>query len=278
LAILSTPTPQQGRFYVAGSPLGEAQRDGLSKAEAGYSIGKGLRGRKVYPHHAGLPDGHWDEPMHDRTQERRDGRAHYQEYRRPQKNRHEQGDDQNRSILGWVKPGAQFTFELNVHNLSAVELGALLWLLKLPDGHFFRFGGGKPLGLGSVRLTIDDVEVRTGQDLLFRYSAWHTLSAPADPSEMAIQSFKEVLRKAYPPPVGEGFESVSFIAAFLAACRGFDDGLPIHYPRAPEDGEPGPPSPDGESFKWFVANERDRKLALPDLAKDKGLPTLEDRS
>ena len=278
LAILSTPKPQQGRFYVAGSNAGEAQRDGLSKTEAGYSENKGLRGRKVYPHQASLSDSHWDKPMQDRTQEGSGNPAHYQEYRRPQKNGHEQRDDQNRSILGWVKPGAQFTFELNVHNLSAVELGALLWLLKLPDGHFFRFGGGKPLGLGSVRLTIDDVEVRTGQDLLFRYSAWHTLSAPADPSEMTIQSFKEVLRKAYPPPVGEGFESVSFIAAFLAACRGFDDGLPIHYPRAPEDGEPGPPSPDSESFKWFVANERDRKLALPDLAKDKGLPTLEDRS
>ncbi|MDA1180650.1 MAG: RAMP superfamily CRISPR-associated protein, partial [Planctomycetota bacterium] len=50
LAILAAPKPQQGRFYVAESPNGEAQQDGLGKVEAGYSNGKGLRGRKVYPH------------------------------------------------------------------------------------------------------------------------------------------------------------------------------------------------------------------------------------
>lgn len=54
LAILSTPKPQQGRFYVATSPKGEAQQNGLSKIDAGYAKDKGLRGRKVYPHHAGL--------------------------------------------------------------------------------------------------------------------------------------------------------------------------------------------------------------------------------
>lgn len=47
LAILSAPKPQQGRFYVAKSPNGDAQEDGLSKQDAGYRRGKGLRGRKV---------------------------------------------------------------------------------------------------------------------------------------------------------------------------------------------------------------------------------------
>jgi hypothetical protein len=117
LAILAEPKPQQGRFYVAASPSGKAQKDGLSKQEAGYSPGKGLRGRKVYPHHAGLPETHWQNPMEDRTQE---GNGPWQEYRRPRKNDNEQRDSQNRSIKAWVKPETEFTFEINFLNLSKV--------------------------------------------------------------------------------------------------------------------------------------------------------------
>src|SRR5690606_37289476 len=121
LAILSAPKPQQGRFYVARSPNGEAQCDGRSKQDAGYTLGKGLRGRKVYPHQTSLPDGHWDNPTEDRTEQGHGTSPHFQEYRRPRKNDQEQRDDQNRSILGWVKPDTEFSFDLQVQNLSAVE-------------------------------------------------------------------------------------------------------------------------------------------------------------
>jgi CRISPR-associated protein (TIGR03986 family) len=278
LAILSAPKPQQGRFYVARSPNGEAQRDGLSKQNAGYAPGKGLRGRKVYPHQTNLPDGHWDDPTADRTQQPHGTPAHHQEYRRPRRNGQEQRDDQNRSILGWVKPGAQFSFDLQVQNLSAVELGALLWLLDLPEGCFFRFGGGKPLGFGSVRLEVVSLDVRTGNDLRARYDAWHDATAPNDPRTDTTNAFRDAVVRAFSPAAGD-FDNVAFIRAFLTACRGHGDNLPIHYPRATADGQPGPPSPDGESFKWFVANERDgAQHALRDLASDTGLPTLPERA
>ena len=69
LAILGQPKPQQARFYVAASADGEAQEDGLSKEDAGYLPGKGLRGRKTYPHHRALPPSHWvnPRPRPDRT-------------------------------------------------------------------------------------------------------------------------------------------------------------------------------------------------------------------
>lgn len=278
LAILSAPKPQQGRFYVARSPNGEAQRNGLTKQDAGYAPGKGLRGRKVYPHQRSLPEGHWNSPSVDRTQQPQGMPAHYQEYRRPTRNGQEQRDDQNRSILGWVKPGAEFSFDIHVQNLSAVELGALLWLLDLPDDCFFRFGGGKPLGFGSVRLEIVSLDVRTADALRARYAAWHDRSSPVDPRRKVIEEFQQAVVRAYLPGGGR-FDGVNFIRSFLAACRGHKDNLPIHYPRAAADGQPGAPSPDGESFKWFVANERDgARYALPDLATDGGLPTLPERS
>jgi CRISPR-associated protein (TIGR03986 family) len=255
--------------YVAKNKQGEAQKDGLSKEEVGYSPEKGLRGRKVYTHHAGLPEGYWENPLEDRTQ--RFIKGYYQEYRRPQKNRQEQRDTQNRSILGWVKPGTIFTFDLHLMNLSKVELGALLWLLKLPEGHYLRLGGGKPLGFGSVRLTVDSYEVCTGKALRQKYTSWSPTIETGDPSEEAIEAFKQAVIRAYGKEC-KNFEEISFIKAFLRACQGFAD-KPIHYPRTTKE-----PRPAGENFKWFVANERSNqyKYTLKDLANDEGLPILKD--
>jgi hypothetical protein len=217
--------------------------------------------------------------MDDRTQSPAGTPAHHQEYRRPKKkDGNEQRDGQNHSILGWVRPGAEFTFDLDVHNISQVELGALLWLLSLQDDHFLRFGGGKPLGFGSVRLAIASCDVCTGDELRHRYSAWLSEQCHADVREPAIQSFRLALSEAYSTSNGGGFEGIPFIQAFLVACKGFDDKLPIHYPRATADGKPGPPSPEGESFKWFVANEKDgARYSLRDLSAEPGLPILQDK-
>jgi CRISPR-associated protein (TIGR03986 family) len=270
LAILAAPKPQQGRFYVAASSNGEAQPDGLSKAEAGYAPGKGLRGRKVYPHHGGLPAGHWENPLEDRPQ---NPQSPSQEYRRPRKeDGQEQRDDQNRSIRGWVKPGARFAFDIHVSNLSKVELGALLFLLQLPEGHYHRFGGGKPLGFGSVRLEISECTLRTGQALGERYRSWKSQGSPEDIPSDAVKAFKEAVVRAYCRPASGSFEQVSFIEAFLKSCQGFGVRLPVHYPRVTAQ-----PSPDGESFKWFAANEKNvARFALPNLVQDSGLPLLRD--
>ena len=270
LAILAAPKPQQGRFYVAASPQGEAQRDGLSKIDAGYKPGKGLRGRKVFPHHSGLPANHWHSPLEDRTQR---SNGPWQEYRRPIDNGREQRDDQNRSILGWIKQGARFSFDIHVTNLSKVELGALWFLLNLPERHYHRFGGGKPIGFGSVRLAGAECKLCTGVLLREWYRGWSDQGRSEEIPEDAMAAFKEALVRAYGRPRGKGsFEEISFIEAFLRACRGFDDALPIHYPRVTKQ-----PHPQGESFKWFVANEKPGgRFALRDLVDDTGLPMLQD--
>ena len=306
LAILGQPKPQQARFYAAQSKQGEAQQNGSFKEQAGYLLNKGLRGRKVYPHHAGLPDGYWDNPHEDRTQRSENG--FFQEYRRPHEpvieyggaklNRErtgfelkagdgaEQRDDQNRSIKSWVKPQITFEFEIDVTNLSNVELGALLWLMTLPEGYFHRLGGGKPLGFGSVRLALDwnKTDLREGHDWLAFYSTLDEGdNANRNAAQRCIREFETEIAAAY----GNGdLNRVSFIAAFNHGARGFDDGKPLHYPRALQQGQERngtiPPHPEGKAFEWFVANERTGnqggpKLALPDLENDEGLPILETR-
>ncbi len=280
LAILGQPKPQQARFYVAKNQSGEAQNKGLTKEEAGYSSGKGLHGRKVYPHHNGLPNGHWDNAVVDRTQRAVNG--HFQEYRRPRLHGQEQRDNQNRSIQGWVKPGTEFTFDIHVTNLSQVELGALLWLLSLPDNHYHRFGGGKPLGFGSVRLEIDaaNTHLYDGKEWKQIYSTFDEVpTTEADRTEI-VQAFQDAVRTSFGSPAS--FENVPFIAAWLKMATGHEDTLPTHYPRARQQGrgDPVPPNPEGLAYEWFVANDRTGhnggpQVSLPNLANDGGLPMLD---
>jgi CRISPR-associated protein (TIGR03986 family) len=266
LAILGQPKPQQGKFYTAKDRQGKAFEDRTDKSKTYQNSSQGLRGRKVYPHHKDLPADHWSDPMRDRTQQANNG--HYQEYRRPTKNGDER-DDQNRSITAWVKPGATFTFRIDVINLSEVELGALLYLLSLPQDQYHRLGGGKPLGFGSIHLEVDqaNTELKTGQSLRAFYSTLTALQNP-DPADWqsTVSTFKQAVVQSYAN--GKRFEDVPFIAAFAKAAEGYSG--PVHYPRITPQ-----PHPDGESFKWFVENEaqsRGKKLALPELTSDRRLP------
>lgn len=271
LAILGQPQPQQGRFYAAeddqGTPVKRIGKQNL------YQPGSGLRGRKVYPHHQSLPDDYWKEPLEDRQHTNT-----YQEYRRPITKDGIDKDNQNRSITEWVKPEVTFEFSIEITNLSSVELGALLWLLTLPENHYHRLGGGKPLGFGSVAVSVDwdATDLRLGEDWREFYSSLVTIpnSEQFDPTPV-IADFRSAVeaKEGY----GKVFAEVSFIKAFCQAARGFSDGKPIHYPRVSEA-----PNPEGESFKWFTANEvinRDipmRQYSLGSLVNDPGLPFLTD--
>ena len=253
LNILGQPKPQQGRFYVARNKSGDAQVDGLNNENAGYNLPfvKGLRGRKVYPHHANLPDDYWTIQNNVREYLRPDG---------------EQGS-QNRSIQGWIEPKTEFQFDIHFTNLSKTELGALIWLLDLPDKHFHRFGGGKPYGFGSVKLEIIKSDVREGKDLkTFYMSLDDEKIGKLDENSVKKfgEDFKELAVSAFP----------TIVESFLRACKGFSD-KPTHYPRKTEE-----LNEDTKSFEWFVANNKIEKgtvkngYVLQDLAADEGLPYL----
>lgn len=55
-----------------------------------------------------------------------------------------------------VRAGVRFAFRIHFENSSDEELGALLWLIVLPDvqnrEHRHSLGMGKPYGMGAVRL------------------------------------------------------------------------------------------------------------------------------
>jgi len=316
LAILGQPKPQQWRFYLGtddtGTPVDRAPED------VGYKAGeRWLRGRKVYPHHKkGLRDVYWDpddngkNKSHWRENFYRPIDGRFREYlqppRPPKRNGNGQNkairDNQNRSIKSWIKPNEEFSFDIDVLNLSGFELGALLWLLNLHKEYYHRLGGAKPLGFGSVRLEMDwnETDLRTG----VQWREFYRELARPEPQratkadlEQQVKEFKSEVVKAYGSgndggDGGDGngaFEEVCFIRAFLAAARGFDTGLPLHYPRVSGNAN-NAPNPDGENFKWFVANNHKKKesndskqwhegywLPLGPLADEKGLSYLKER-
>lgn len=288
LQILGQPKPQQGRFYVAETHNGEAQTEKRNNENAGYREDRGLRGRKFYPHHK-LPKeiekDYWDNPLVQRAHPLLN--KYFQEFRRPDGN--DQRDKQNRSIKGWVKPEAVFKFDIHFINLSKVELGALIWLLDLPKEHFHRFGGGKPLGFGSVALALEGCEVLSGVELKKRYFALdeEDLVDKPQPTETktCLQAFEDAIN-SYPDGNGQ-----KILQSFLASAKGFDK--PIHYPRARrfkekwqnnqktiewinEPNLPLPPHEEGLAYEWFVENNKpDNRIVLSDLIEDQGLPIFD---
>lgn len=275
LAILGQPKPEQALFYCARDKQGNPLPIGTQKRGGYQNPNQGLRGRKFYPHHAHLVNNAYWSGVAANTGGPFvvSGQSYYYESRRPNDSR----DNQNRSIKGWIKPNQSFTFDIQVTNLSRVELGALLWLLNLGDGYCHRLGGGKPLGFGSVKLSIQGLELYNGQGWREFYRS--LLNPSVSPANLidSIQSpiFQQIIadyQNAVVTSYGGAnprFHDVSFIKAFLNSARGFGN-LPMHYPRTTQN-----PNPDGGGYEWFGENDRHSRRPLPMLADDNpNLPYL----
>ena len=263
LTILGQPKPAQARFYIAKDTEGNPQEDDISKSKAGYAKSKGLRGRKHYWHHREDDPNYWNPSAQSRNKEYiRTGRK---------------TDKQNRSIKGWIKPRIEFEVSLYVQNLQCEEVGVLLWLLSLPEDHYFKLGYGKPLGFGSVRMEIDDarlvndcIPLCNGEDWQAYYAdidACSPATLDSDKQGECIQQFQASMKTVYDE---QNFDKLPFIEGFKQVLRGPHNDDPIHYPRNHPE-----PHPDGKNYEWFMDNDHHRfgkKLALPKVTGKKGLP------
>ncbi|MBO0348510.1 TIGR03986 family CRISPR-associated RAMP protein [Phormidium pseudopriestleyi FRX01] len=98
-----------------------------------------------------------------------------------------------------IKPGVSFKFTLDFENLSQIELGALLWILKIAGDQDYRLslGMGKPLGMGAIAIThelwLSDRTARYSS--LFQDEDWATGDrlATGDESEKYINAFEDYI-------------------------------------------------------------------------------------
>ncbi len=234
LAVLSTPKPTTTPFYLLN-------KDGRPDPTVTYDTeGARLRGRKFYRHQ---------------------GKAKPEEYQSDKKS------DQNRTVRGALQPGATFTFTVDFENLAPLELGALLYALELEEGLFHRLGYAKPLGFGSVKVSVESMEVIDWAERLRSVEAkagWKSINGA-----QYKQEFLQAMQKMYESEFDE-------VLADLRALLGAPPDLPIHYPRPTRQFDPNHPQ-----FEWFVGNKRriekrqNNAVSLP-LAKDDaaGLPLI----
>ncbi len=200
ISILGNPKPEQARFY-CGDPEGEPQKDRIQKQQATYQKGKRLRGRKVYLHHSlsylkkEERQSYWD-TVDDTGKE-------YRRFSIAKDGSMTEKSNQNRSIASWIPPKRDFFFKLRFENLTKEELGALLALLGM-EKCCFRMGFGKPLGFGSVALSIvwdrDTIPVMKGSDMKARYEKLNSAPSPAltkAEAQRVIQSYQRAMVEAY---------------------------------------------------------------------------------
>lgn len=246
LVILSTPKPTTYRFYLR--PRHGKPQDGLDDHRVDYdNDGQILRGRKVYRHHG--------------------GKLNPQEYQSVNGAK----SDQNRTVRGVQKAGSVFEFSVNFENLAPVELGALLWCLRL-EGWNHRIGYAKPLGFGSAQIEILEVSLL---DAATRYASFdrkkNCWSNKTPDWQDWVDIFKEAMAARYGMPF-DRLENIRDIKALLSAAPPY----PVHYPRSTRE-----PQAEGKQYEWFVGNKRGGqdpgpRLALR-LAEDEreGLPLID---
>ncbi len=100
-----------------------------------------------------------------------------------------------------VKEGVTFQFRVYFENLQDFELGALLWVLNLPKGCCHKLGMGKPLGLGSVKVTptlhLMDRPSRYTQ--LFDNDSWFEGTTLDKTTEIMLSQFEQYILKRMDP-------------------------------------------------------------------------------
>jgi CRISPR-associated protein (TIGR03986 family) len=224
LAILSTPKPTTRFFYLL--------KKGRADPSVAYDTdGAELRGRKFYRHQE---------------------EAEEQEYKRAG----DEKDKQNRTIRDALKPGAKFSFTIRFENLSPVELGALLWSVEMEEGIHHKLGLAKPLGFGSVKLSIRNIEII---DFKERYSSftgngWRTVNDQKKREWFDL--FKAAMKNRY----GKSFEELNNIRDIQAILSAPPSDLPVHYPRISEE-----PEVSGRNFEWFTKNKVPLTIASEDI-------------
>lgn len=243
LAILSSPKPTTTSFYLLN-------QNGKPSFGVDYNTeGAKLRGRKFYRHHGSKPNP--------------------QEYTRPNgKDDQPIRDGQNRTVRKVLDSDNHFTFRIDFTNLAPVELGALLWSLEMKyqdaDGQeqqlFHRLGFAKPLGFGSVKIEVDQVELLQPEK---RYQSLQQdgkrLVTRAEWGQQCLAPFKAAMLPRYGRNAGsfEALENVQDLIALLSEPKQCNH---IHFPRPPYEDAPDKniikPNPEGKQFEWFVGNKK----------------------
>jgi len=139
-----------------------------------------------------------------------------------------------------------FHFDIHFNNLGDAELGLLLMALNPGDGFVHRLGLGKPLGLGSVRVSIKQLDFF---DAKKSYEVWSDSASDHKKNNEHIEKFKKAAQDA------DWIDDC--ILSVLKELGDPDKVMArVTYPVSHKQYDEAD-KPEGEQklFRWFVANK-----------------------
>ena len=174
------------------------------------------------------------------------GRKFYWHQMNPQLSRNEDPNTQNATIRP-LKSGVYFEGEIYFEKLTKEELDKLIYIVNAGDNqdieikeHGYKLGHAKPLGLGSIALSVDQVFLRkNAMDVENRSIIYRELLYMGEASEniRASESWTE-------PEIDKEIKTNFEIMTNFHYVEGFK-GKMVDYPRL--EGE-------GDIYSWFTKN------------------------
>ena len=137
-----------------------------------------------------------------------------------------------------------FSFEVEYDNLTEFELGMLLYALSPNDSFWHKIGMGKPLGLGSVKIGIDEVVCH---DPLSQYRGAGPFGERCEEKKEDWGTVRDAFRK----------KMMEIAPATVQALETLGDpnatgGHPVHYPQKAGKSEA---AFEEEHYRWWVKND-----------------------
>jgi CRISPR-associated protein (TIGR03986 family) len=238
LQMLNTPHSTCEQFYLVDEPDNERVVRYDDRFEEHAKVGR-LRGRKFYFHHRQIKD----------------------EYA------YTKASDRMNSTVELLKEGV-FKFTADFHNLTDYELGLLLYSLELEGAESdlrHKLGMGKPLGLGSVKITIDKL-VRIDREERYRAILSDGIGKDKEGESLGmdkqlyrdkciLKGFKKVQageQTDNEDAIEQAFNNLPYIQDLkvMLAFKDFHE-LEIKYPSARSKGDGKP-----YGYEWFQQNKK----------------------
>jgi CRISPR-associated protein (TIGR03986 family) len=202
--ILATPKPTTFQHYLV-QPEDDKQKLRHYASKVGGEDGTLIRGHKLYWHQGDVDA------------------AHIEDEDFPKKPAEDQRSDTQHTQFRPVRSGVSFTFTIHFENLTDVELGALLWVLRVAadPARRLKLGMGKPLGMGAVQiipqLVLNDRCAR--YRALFDGDGWASGDLPASSDgeqEEFVQAFRAYVQQQAGLSSFEESPRIKMLRAMLA--------------------------------------------------------------
>jgi len=143
-----------------------------------------------------------------------------------------------------LKKGNRFKFKVYFNNVTSDELGKLLWVLEIGQNkeHAHKIGMGKPIGLGSVRISVSNIHIRK----IVRDTENNTIHYDEHDIKDRPDDYKDILNWSSMNHQNLGCSEL-VLKEFLHITRVDHSYDTIEYPTIEDK---------PENYLWFVANKQ----------------------